>query len=72
MKKRIPFCAVFFLFVMSLSFILCSCANKEKNELLGINDFNIPAYGDIIVEATIADARTLVPILASVGASSQI
>jgi len=72
MKKRIPLCAVFFLFAMSLSFILCSCSSNEKNDSAQINDFNIPAYGDIIVEATIADARTLVPILASDGASSQI
>ncbi|MBU1087868.1 MAG: peptide-binding protein [Candidatus Omnitrophica bacterium] len=70
MKKRIPLCAVFFFLV--LSFILSACSSKEKNNSTLNLDLKIPAYGDIIVEATIADARTLVPILASDGASSQI
>ncbi len=72
MKKRIPLYAVFFLLALSLCFILCSCSKKEKNDSLESKDLDISAYGDTIVEATMADARTLVPILASDGASSQI
>ncbi|MBU1044120.1 MAG: peptide-binding protein [Candidatus Omnitrophica bacterium] len=72
MKKRIPLCAVFFLFAVSLCLGLSACSNKEKKDLSLNPDSAVPAYGDIIVEATIADARTLVPILASDGASSQI
>ncbi|MFH1061433.1 MAG: peptide-binding protein [Candidatus Omnitrophota bacterium] len=72
MQKRIPLLAVFFFLALSFSLNLCSCSNQEKNDSAFGPDLNVPAYGDIIVEATSADARTLIPILASDGASSQI
>lgn len=72
MKKRIPLSAVFFFLVLSFSLSLVSCSNQGKNDLPFAEDLDLPAFGDIIVEATISDVRTLVPILASDGASSQV
>lgn len=72
MKKRIPLCAVFFLLALSLALSLCSCSKIEKNNQAESADIDIPAYGDIIVQANIGDARNLVPILASDGASGTI
>jgi peptide/nickel transport system substrate-binding protein len=70
MNKRIPLTAVFFLLL--ISFFLGSCAKKQEDRSSAGKDAHIPAYGDTIVEATIGDARTLVPILASDSSSSQI
>ncbi|MDD5747329.1 MAG: ABC transporter substrate-binding protein, partial [Candidatus Omnitrophica bacterium] len=66
MKKKLPPSAVFFLLCVCLS----ACSRNES--LPDKRAETIPAYGDAIVEATIGDARTLVPILASDSASGQI
>ncbi len=55
--RTLVFLAVFFLFVLAIK------ADQEEA---------IPSYGDAIVVASIGDARTLVPILASDSASSDI
>ncbi len=57
-KKRLPFLAVVF-FIYTFSFAAEDL--KEK-----------PGYGDAIITASIADARTLNPILASDSASSEV
>lgn len=69
MKKKIPLGAVFFLCCLGL----CGCSGSyQQDEFLNAAKDDAPAYGDTIVTASIADARTLVPILASDSASGQI
>lgn len=68
MFKKLPRMAVFFF----LYLILSSCSNVQDYYLAEEKDDHLMAYGDAIVEASIGDARTLVPILASDGASAQI
>ena len=74
MGKKIPLLAVFFLFLLFLGpFLLVPglsgtvplLAREGKTEA-------VPSYGDAIVVASIGDANTLVPILASDSASQDI
>ncbi len=68
MGRKLPLIAVFFFFC----FGVFGCSKiQEDNFPKSIKD-DRPAYGDTIVFASIADARTLVPILASDSASGQI
>ncbi|MFH2137085.1 MAG: peptide-binding protein [Candidatus Omnitrophota bacterium] len=68
MKKKLPLFAVFFL----AAIIFGGCSADKKEAVFNEEENSIPAYGDIIVEAGIGDARTLVPILASDSASGKI
>ena len=66
--KKLPLPAVIFFFC----FLICGCGNRAESEKTADAGTSVPTYGDAIVVASIADARTLVPILASDAASGQI
>jgi peptide/nickel transport system substrate-binding protein len=51
--------------LIALAVFFCACAGPSAAE-------DVPSYGDAIVVASIGDARTLVPVLASDSASSEI
>ncbi len=68
MKNKIPHFAVFFLIIAGL----CGCAKNDERTAVKTPVDTKAAYGDMIIEAGIGDARTLVPILASDSASGQI
>ncbi|MBU4477734.1 MAG: peptide-binding protein [Candidatus Omnitrophica bacterium] len=69
MSKRLPLIAVFFFLCLNL----CACAKVPDKYSADEQTLDTaPACGDTLVEATIADARTLVPILASDSASGQV
>jgi peptide/nickel transport system substrate-binding protein len=55
-----------FLFILTLT----SCSAAEKN--IDYSQDGVPAFGDTIVTASIADATTLIPIVASDSASHEI
>ena len=68
MPKKMPFLTVFFL---TLGF-LSSCSQEKHVVVNSHLDDSTPIIGDTIVEAGIGDARNLLPILASDGASGNI
>lgn len=61
----------FFLILLQLTLIIYSCARSEREvsqHTPSITDLS-PSYGDAIVEGSIGDASTLIPMLASDSAS---
>ncbi|RKY37112.1 MAG: peptide-binding protein [Candidatus Omnitrophota bacterium] len=54
------------------SFLNLGCGKNPEQGYLHYDGDNVPVYGDKFVTASIGDARTLVPILASDGASAGI
>ena len=68
MPKKMPFVTVFFLITVFIS----GCSNSKSIYEEPNEDDKIAVCGGTIVEAGIADARNLVPILASDGASGNI
>lgn len=64
--KRVVFLSVFLI----CSIALCSCKGKASNGQADIvNTPGGPAYGDMLVEGTIGEPSTLIPMLASDSAS---
>ncbi len=59
-----------------LSLLLCltvsACQNSQDASLPGVEEVITPEYGDTFIEASIGDASTLLPVLASDSASSDI
>ncbi len=53
-------------------FIVGGCSNGEDAKLLGVEESSQPEFGDTFIEASIGDASTLLPVLASDSASSSI
>lgn len=51
---------------------LCACNNPQDSSLPGVAEALTPEYGDTFIEASIGDASTLLPVLASDSASSEI
>ena len=51
---------------------LCACDNPQDSSLPGVDQTLMPEYGDTFIEASIGDASTLLPVLASDSASSDI
>ncbi len=49
-----------------------ACNNAEQSSLPGVEEVLTPEYGDTFIEASIGDASTLLPVLASDSASSDI
>ncbi|MCW8892310.1 MAG: peptide-binding protein [Deltaproteobacteria bacterium] len=59
-------------FIPLLLLFLGACSNSEKNSLPGVDQTLAPEFGDTFIEASIGDASTLLPVLASDSASSSI
>ncbi|WP_303721249.1 peptide-binding protein [Malonomonas rubra] len=55
-----------------LLLLLVACDNPETTSLPGVEQALTPEYGDTFIEASIGDASTLLPVLASDSASSDI
>lgn len=51
---------------------LLGCNNPQDSSLPGVSEQSEPDYGDTFIEASIGDASTLLPVLASDSASSDI
>lgn len=60
------------LFVGALLLSLSACNNSDEANHPGVVEALIPEYGDTFIEASIGDASTLLPVLASDSASSSI
>ena len=67
-KGRI--CLIFLVLGLALAF-LSGCGSPEKEQVYGGPDTG-PAYGDLFIDASIGDASTLIPPLASDSASATI
>ena len=52
--------------------LLSACNNADQTRLPGVEQVLIPEFGDTFIEASIGDASTLLPVLASDSASSSI
>ncbi len=52
--------------------LLGGCDNRNESSHPGITEVLTPAYGDTFIESSIGDASTLLPVLASDSASSEI
>lgn len=52
--------------------VLAACNQSEELNHPGVEQVTTPAYGDTFIEASIGDASTLLPVLASDSASSSI
>ncbi|MCK5826095.1 MAG: peptide-binding protein [Desulfuromusa sp.] len=52
--------------------LLGGCENRNESSHPGITEALTPAYGDTFIESSIGDASTLLPVLASDSASSEI
>lgn len=55
-----------------LLLLLGACSNGHEADLPGVDQTLAPAFGDTFIEASIGDASTLLPVLASDSASSSI
>ncbi|WP_246545723.1 peptide-binding protein [Pelotalea chapellei] len=53
------------LLVMVCLLILCACSNSSPPEVKHRESVTVPATGDAIIEGTIGEASTLIPLLAS-------
>lgn len=61
------------IFLLSLTLVLAAgCNDPERTATPGIDETAEPAYGDTFIEASIGDASTLLPVLASDSASSAV
>lgn len=61
-----------FLCLLLLSMLLVACENSQQASMPGVEEVLDPEYGDTFIEASIGDASTLLPVLASDSASSDI
>lgn len=61
-----------FFLICTLSVVLMACQFREETPPPGVEEVLIPEYGDTFIEASIGDASTLLPVLASDAASSSI
>lgn len=61
-----------FLVLLLLLAGLVACNDRDRTSLPGVAEGTEPAYGDTFIEASIGDASTLLPVLASDSASSAI
>lgn len=61
-----------FLLIGLVLLLLAACNNSEQASLPGVEEALTPEYGDTFIEASIGDASTLLPVLASDSASSDI
>ncbi|MCF6179913.1 MAG: peptide-binding protein [Geopsychrobacter sp.] len=59
-------------FVLLLSVLLCACSQNDPLADIERQTDSKPAYGDTFIEGSIGDASTLLPILSSDSASSEI
>lgn len=66
--------SIFKLLVCSvlISLLFSGCQRRDDSELPGVSEVSEPAFGDTFIEASIGDASTLLPVLASDSASSSI
>ena len=55
-----------------LLLVLCGCENSQEMQHPGVEKVLTPVFGDTFIEASIGDASTLLPVLASDSASSGI
>lgn len=55
-----------------LSLTLAACEGNRDSSVTGFDEILTPEYGDTFIEASIGDASTLLPVLASDSASSSI
>lgn len=53
-------------------FLVTACSNSDDAALPGVETVSQPSFGDTFIEASIGDASTLLPVLASDSASSSI
>lgn len=60
------------LLIVLLLLLPVACNNAEQSSLPGVEKALTPVYGDTFIEASIGDASTLLPVLASDSASSDI
>lgn len=60
------------LLIILLLLLPVACNNAEQSSLPGVEEVVTPEYGDTFIEASIGDASTLLPVLASDSASSDI
>jgi peptide/nickel transport system substrate-binding protein len=61
-----------FVLLLLAAFLLAACNRTDDGRLPGVEQVTTPAYGDTFIEASIGDASTLLPVLASDSASSTI
>ena len=61
-----------FLVLLSLLFIMTACTTNDQPSGLEAPVDKVPVFGDTFIEGSIGDASTLLPILASDSASSEI
>ncbi|MDB4470664.1 peptide-binding protein [Deltaproteobacteria bacterium] len=61
-----------FLFGCLILLLLVACNSTEQESRPGVEDALVPEYGDTFIEASIGDASTLLPVLSSDSASSDI
>lgn len=67
MKKNFYNCLLFVVLLL-----LSSCSNVDDTDHPGVTEALTPDFGDTFIEASIGDASTLLPVLASDSASSSI
>lgn len=60
------------LLVLGSFFLMTACNNSDDAALPGVEPVSQPSFGDTFIEASIGDASTLLPVLASDSASSSI
>jgi len=70
MMKTVKICRNFFL--VTVVMLLSACNNIDDADHPGMTEALTPEYGDTFIEASIGDASTLLPVLASDSASSEI
>jgi peptide/nickel transport system substrate-binding protein len=60
------------LLLLGVLFLVAACSNGDDATLPGVEEVSQPSFGDTFIEASIGDASTLLPVLASDSASSSI
>ncbi len=60
------------LLILFVMVFLSGCENRNESSHPGVQEVLIPEYGDTFIESSIGDASTLLPVLASDSASSEI
>ena len=60
------------IFLFSFLSLLAGCSSSVSTPSSSVDNSTIPSYGDALVTASIGDARTLIPILASDGSSAEV
>jgi len=70
-----PMQNIFYRNTLLIFFVMLSlsgCENRNESSHPGVKEVLIPEYGDTFIESSIGDASTLLPVLASDSASSEI